>query len=371
MLAVLGLVTIALLLTVIMTKWMSPLMALILIPIVAALIGGFGWDTSKFIVAGIPRSPRWRACSSSRSSTSASWPTPACSTRSSIGSCDRRHPADPDRPGHGVAGSAGPPRRLRGGDVPGHDPGDAADVRAARDGPAHPRRRRLDGRGRQLPALDGAHDPRLGGPAAIPELFRPLIPVQAIGLAFVFAVAYWLGRREARRLGLRGLDWPRPTRRADGSRTGPATAAALLDQIVLTVVLMGAMVAGTSSSPSWGSWPGSAWRWSSTIPARIQRPGRRARRAALLMASILLAAGAFTGIMRGTGMLGAMAQASVGFLPAGTPNHCRSCSACLDAPEPAVRPGLLLPRGPARAGGGRRAAGVPRSSSARRRCWAR
>ena len=53
MLAVLGLVTIALLLTVIMTKWMSPLMALILIPIAAALIGGFGWDTSKFIVSGI------------------------------------------------------------------------------------------------------------------------------------------------------------------------------------------------------------------------------------------------------------------------------------------------------------------------------
>ena len=53
MLAVLGLVTIALLLTVIMTKWMSPMMALIVIPIVAALIGGFGWDTSKFIVSGI------------------------------------------------------------------------------------------------------------------------------------------------------------------------------------------------------------------------------------------------------------------------------------------------------------------------------
>src|ERR1700722_13090012 len=50
MLAVLGLVTIALLLTVIMTKWMSPLMALILIPIAAALIGG---DTSKFIVSGM------------------------------------------------------------------------------------------------------------------------------------------------------------------------------------------------------------------------------------------------------------------------------------------------------------------------------
>ena len=39
------------------------------------------------------------------------------------------------------------------------------------------------------------------------------------------------------------------------------------------------------------------------------------------MASILLAAGAFTGIMRGTGMLGAMARASVGLLPAGHAHH--------------------------------------------------
>ena len=53
MLAVLGVVAIALLLTVIMTKCMSPLIALILIPIAAALIGGFRWDTSKFIVSGI------------------------------------------------------------------------------------------------------------------------------------------------------------------------------------------------------------------------------------------------------------------------------------------------------------------------------
>src|ERR1700761_9363522 len=53
MLAILGVVTVALLLTVIMTKWMSPLMALILIPILASLIGGFGWDTSKFIVSGL------------------------------------------------------------------------------------------------------------------------------------------------------------------------------------------------------------------------------------------------------------------------------------------------------------------------------
>ena len=53
MLALLGVVTILALLAAIMTKRMSPLVALIAIPIAAALIGGFGLATSKFIVAGI------------------------------------------------------------------------------------------------------------------------------------------------------------------------------------------------------------------------------------------------------------------------------------------------------------------------------
>src|SRR4051812_7681206 len=52
-LALLGVATIALLLLVIMTKRMSPLIALILIPLIACLVGGFGWNTSKFITTGL------------------------------------------------------------------------------------------------------------------------------------------------------------------------------------------------------------------------------------------------------------------------------------------------------------------------------
>jgi CitMHS family citrate-Mg2+:H+ or citrate-Ca2+:H+ symporter len=39
--------------TAILTKKMSPLVALIAIPIIAALVGGFGLQTSKFIVQGV------------------------------------------------------------------------------------------------------------------------------------------------------------------------------------------------------------------------------------------------------------------------------------------------------------------------------
>ena len=53
MLALLGLLTIVVMLTAIMTKKLSPMVALIAIPIVAALIGGFGFGINKFIINGV------------------------------------------------------------------------------------------------------------------------------------------------------------------------------------------------------------------------------------------------------------------------------------------------------------------------------
>ena len=53
MLALLGLLTIIVLLAAILSKRMSPLVALIAVPVVAALLGGFGLKTGKFILSGI------------------------------------------------------------------------------------------------------------------------------------------------------------------------------------------------------------------------------------------------------------------------------------------------------------------------------
>lgn len=52
MLATLGVITILCLLAAVMSKRLSPLVALIALPIIAALIGGFGLQTSAFIVTG-------------------------------------------------------------------------------------------------------------------------------------------------------------------------------------------------------------------------------------------------------------------------------------------------------------------------------
>lgn len=53
MLALLGTVTVLVLLATIMLNWLTPLVALIAVPAVAALLGGFGLTTANFAVHGI------------------------------------------------------------------------------------------------------------------------------------------------------------------------------------------------------------------------------------------------------------------------------------------------------------------------------
>jgi CitMHS family citrate-Mg2+:H+ or citrate-Ca2+:H+ symporter len=159
-------------------------------------------------------------------------------------------------------------------------------------------------------------------PAA--ELFRPLFPVQCLGLAFVFAVAWWLGRRESRRLALEGtLDLDPIARRElpDAERQLRRPRNFWLN-LGLTAIVMGAMLAG-------GVEPMVAFMAGAALALLINYPGAAAQRervdaharAALMMASILIAAGAFTGIMRGSGMLGAMARESIRFIPSGHAHH--------------------------------------------------
>jgi CitMHS family citrate-Mg2+:H+ or citrate-Ca2+:H+ symporter len=158
------------------------------------------------------------------------------------------------------------------------------------------------------------------------ELFRPLIPVQAVGLAYVFAVAYALGRREATRLGMTGGDpsnscVPEPRLPTDEERALRRPRLFPVN-LALTVALMVAMVGG------WVE-PVVAFMAGVALALLLNYPGASSQRAridahapsALMMASILMAAGAFTGIMTGSGMLGAMASAAVRFLPSEHARH--------------------------------------------------
>ena len=53
MLALLGFLTVVVLLATIMSKKLNPVVALIIIPIIFGLIGGYGLELPKFILEGI------------------------------------------------------------------------------------------------------------------------------------------------------------------------------------------------------------------------------------------------------------------------------------------------------------------------------
>lgn len=154
----------------------------------------------------------------------------------------------------------------------------------------------------------------------VADLFQPLIPVQIVGLIFVFACAWWLGHREEKRLGL-----------GAGSTVDAMPQRVLSDDdiklrrprlfwvnLVLTVLVMVVMIAG------WVD-PVVMFMLGTVVALCINYPNVDAQRAridahaktALTMASILLAAGVFTGIMQGTGMLKAIAEVAVAQIPAG------------------------------------------------------
>lgn len=152
------------------------------------------------------------------------------------------------------------------------------------------------------------------------EIFRPMIGVQAVGLIFVFATCYWLGRREERRLVLRGEK--AAPQIADNDHNELHRPKLFWANLALTLLVLGAMVV-SPIPPVVLFMVGTGAALLLNYPdAEAQRARIDAHaRAALLMASVLLAAGAFTGIMTGTGMLSAMAKEAVSALPTGTGQH--------------------------------------------------
>ncbi|CAO3402689.1 CitMHS family transporter [Azospirillum palustre] len=342
MLALLGLATIVVLLAAIMTNRMSPLVALIAVPIIAALAGGFGLETSKFIIAGI------RSIA----------PTAGMFVFAIIF--------------FGVVTDAGMmdpiiDRILR---VVGTRPARITMGTTLLALLIH-----LDGSGAvcfliTIPAMLPLYD-RLGmdkrilalcvsmaagvnflpwtGPmirsaaalkVPVTDIFNPLIAVQGIGLLFIFTVAFLLGKREERRLGLSSRPLAAGEARSvgamgvDAAPVGPAPRVLTPEQIkirrpklfwvnlVLTAVIMAVMIEGAVD-------PVVMFMVGTVLALMINYPDVKMQKervdahakAALMMASILLAAGVFTGIMTGTKMLTAMAQSAVAFVPPDMAQH--------------------------------------------------
>ncbi|MFZ6647027.1 CitMHS family transporter [Undibacterium sp. TJN25] len=326
MLALLGFITIVVLLAAILTKKMSPLVALIAIPIIAALVGGFGMETSKFIVAGITGIA----------------PVAGMFVFAILffGIVTDAGMLDPVISGIlRVVGSR--PTRI----VPGtallalliHLDGSGAVTFLVTIPAMLPLYTRLGIDKRILACVASLAagvnflpwtGPMIRASAAlhipVSEIFMPLIPVQIVGLVFVFTVSYLLGRKEEVRLGL-----------TKGAPAGFSHSHELSEEqkairkprnfwvnIVLTVFVLGTMISGKID-------PVVMFMVGVVLALMINYPNvdmQRARidahaKAALLMAGILFAAGVFTGIMSKSGMLTAMAKTAVAFVPPEMASH--------------------------------------------------
>ncbi|PBP85012.1 citrate transporter [Pseudomonas syringae] len=322
MLATLGVITILAMLVSIMSKRISPLVALIALPIIAALLAGFGLQTSGFIITGIKNvAPVVGmfvfAILFFGIMTDAGMLDPII---------DRILKRVGTRPTRIVMGTALLALLV-------HLDGSGAVTFLVTIPAMLPLYTRLGMDKRILACVTAMAagvnflpwtGPVLRSSAAlhvpVSDLFQPLIPVQIVGLIFVFTCAFFLGRREERRLGLGpdNLDVKPHQRVLSDAECELRKPRLFWINLLLTLVVMGVMIAGVVD-------PVVMFMLGTVIALCINYPAVDAQRAridahaktALTMASILLAAGVFTGIMQGTGMLKAMAEVAVGQIPAG------------------------------------------------------
>lgn len=146
----------------------------------------------------------------------------------------------------------------------------------------------------------------------IGDLYLPVMPAQIVGLLFVFLSAWYLGRREEKRLGMTGgattiVEYARPAMTdEEKSLVRPKL---FLVNIALVLATLGLMIAEVAQ-------PVICFMVGTVVALMINYPDMKEQRAridahakaALMMGTILLAAGIFTGIMKDTKMLTAMAS---------------------------------------------------------------
>lgn len=150
------------------------------------------------------------------------------------------------------------------------------------------------------------------------SLFRPLIPVQLVGLVFALCIAIWLGVKEERRLGLGDLKAPGVATVVEPARTGMRWWV----NVLLTLAVLGAVLSA-KIEPAVGFMAGTVLALIINFPhAETQRRKLEEHaKAAITMTAVLCAAGAFNGILKGTGMLQAMASAGVHLVPPQLGHH--------------------------------------------------
>lgn len=151
------------------------------------------------------------------------------------------------------------------------------------------------------------------------DLFVPLIPTMVFGSAWVLFVAWRLGRRERERLGVHAVPAEEVVDLAVGSHQEAVAARRprlFWFNLVLTLTLMGALIMGFLPL-SILFMIACAIALAVNYPNLAEQRERVAAHAgnALAVAGVIFAAGIFTGILSGTKMIDAMARSVVDIVP--------------------------------------------------------
>jgi citrate-Mg2+:H+ or citrate-Ca2+:H+ symporter, CitMHS family len=163
--------------------------------------------------------------------------------------------------------------------------------------------------------------------AGVDQIFVPVLPAMGFGILWVFFVAWWLGRVERRRLASQPERGPeaRSDAMVTERRASPATGSLFYVNAGLTIVVVLLLLQGLA--PDWVRLPELPAPLLFMIAFAIALPINRKTAAAqreqlashapnaVLVVSMILAAGVFTGILSGSGMIRATATVLASSIP--------------------------------------------------------
>jgi CitMHS family citrate-Mg2+:H+ or citrate-Ca2+:H+ symporter len=168
----------------------------------------------------------------------------------------------------------------------------------------------------------------------ISAVFLPLLPTMAIGIVATLAFAWYLGRQERNRLGVVGSGPAEmPAGELFGREEGASRPRLFWFNLVLTVAALAGAVTRVLPLPV-------VFMLGLAIALTVNYPRLKDQRAriaahapnALPIVLLIFAAGVFTGIFNGTGMLDAMAKGAVAAMPPALGPWLAPVTALLSAP---------------------------------------
>ncbi|MGM9949878.1 MAG: CitMHS family transporter [Lysinibacillus sp.] len=147
------------------------------------------------------------------------------------------------------------------------------------------------------------------------EFFVSLIPAMVLGAVWVLFVAYILGKRERKRIGIHDISLDQILHTEDSAAPSPSLVRWWLN-LLLTAVVMVVLVKGM--------WPPAViFIFGFAIALMLNFPKNSVQKEiimkhagnALIVTALVFAAGVFTGILSGTGMVTAMSNALISLIP--------------------------------------------------------